>query len=297
MHSFLKDMPLLVEVARRKSFSKAAEELDIGASTLSRRIRLLEEKMGVLLFYRDTRNVELTPNGLFLLDRCELILSEMQKAYDSVILNMMEPAGLIRVCVFTDTYIQPMKTALCDFATSWPNININMTFVEHPVDMRTDPYDVAFLIDQAVAPPLIARKMLTIEPFLYASPKLFQRFRIPIEPNDLHDIPCIVLERLGYHWVLNKDGYQVKLEIQPAYTFSSVDLCREFALAGLGVTMLRKQLATEDEKMGRLVRVLPEWMAPKHDLKLVTAPGQLPKRIRLFVEHMLGCYSSFQDTM
>jgi transcriptional regulator, LysR family len=63
MQEFLNDVPLLVEVARQKSFTKASEILGIGASTLSRRIKLLEERMGARLFYRDTRNVELTENG------------------------------------------------------------------------------------------------------------------------------------------------------------------------------------------------------------------------------------------
>jgi DNA-binding transcriptional LysR family regulator len=163
--------------------------------------------------------------------------------------------------------------------------------------MRTDPYDAAFLIEQSIAPPLVARRLFTIEPFLYASPELLKRCQIPVDPQDLHNLPCIALERLGKHWVLIREGRQVMLEIQPAYTFSSVELCREFALAGLGITMLRRQLAADDEKTGKLVRVLPEWMGLKHDLKLVTAPGQLPGRVRLFVEHMLASYSFFKDAI
>ena len=99
MNDFLNDLPLLVEVARQKSFTKAAEVLDIGASTLSRRIRLLEKKMGVLLFYRDTRNVELTPNGSFMLERCEFILEEARRTYESLVRDRLEPSGLIRICM------------------------------------------------------------------------------------------------------------------------------------------------------------------------------------------------------
>jgi Transcriptional regulator len=291
MHDFLNDMPLLVEIARQKSFTKAAEILGIGASTLSRRIRLLEEKMGVLLFFRDTRNVELTPNGSFLLDRCEFILMETKKTYDSVVANMREPSGLLRICMFADVYGEHLKAALCDFAAKWPDIQMSVTFVEHPVDMRTEPYDVAFLIELSIAAPLITRRLLTIQPFLYASPELFKRYTKPVEPQDLHDLPCIVLERFGRQWVLEKAGRQVMLEIQPAYTFSSVDLCLDFALAGHGVAMLRDGLAAPDEKAGRLVRLLPEWKGFKHDVKLVTAPGQLPQRVRLFLEHIQTCYS------
>jgi len=299
MNDFLNDLPLLVEVARQKSFTRAAEVLDIGASTLSRRIKLLEKKMGVLLFYRDTRNVELTPHGAFMLERCEFVLDEAKRTYDSLVLDMREPSGLLRICMYVDTYSQQghLKKALTDFAAQWPNIEIKLTFVEHSVDMRTDPYDVAFLIESSIAPPLIARKLLTVEPFLYASPEFLSRWPMPREPQDLSLIPCIVLERHGAPWSLTNGKHQVVVEIQPRYSFSSSDLCKAFALGGHGVAMLRKQLGAPDEQAGRLVRLLPDWAGLKHDLKLVTAPGQLPARVRLFVDHVQASYASHQDSV
>jgi DNA-binding transcriptional LysR family regulator len=297
MNNFLNDIPLLVEVARRKSFTKAAEILGIGASTLSRRIRLLEKNMGVSLFFRDTRNVDLTPNGALLLDRCEFILQETRKAYDAVVLNMREPSGLLRICMFKDVYDERLKTALCRFADDFPDIQIQLTFVEHPVDLRTAPYDVAFLIEPSIAPPLVARKLLTVQPFLYASPELFKRRPMPAEPHDLHKFPCIVLERIGCRWTLSKGERQTTLEIQPAYVFSSVAPCRDFALAGRGIAMLREVTASPDEKAGRLVRVLPEWNGFRHDLKLVTAPGQLPQRVHAFVDHIVTDYLSLRNSL
>lgn len=285
---FLQDVPLLVEVARQKSFTKAAERLGIGVSTVSRRIKHLEERMGVLLFYRDTRNVELTDNGTYLLDRCGYVLDEVQSAYDSVVMNMQKPSGLIRICMFLDLYDdKPFQTVLMDFAATWPDIQMDLAFVERPVDMRTDPYDVAFLIGPDIAQPLVARKLLTIEPFLYASPELLKRHPVPVEPKDLHRLPCIILQRFGSKWPMNDGKRQVTVDVKPQYSFGSVEMCREFALAGLGVALLRKEKAEPDEKAGRLVRVLPDWSGGfVHDVYLVTGAGQLPHRVRLFVDHI-----------
>ncbi len=293
MLDFLNDIPLLVEVARQKSFTKAADILGIGASTLSRRIKLLEERMGVLLFYRDTRNVEPTDNGALLLERCEFILEEARKAYDSVVMIMQRPSGLLRICTFRDFYDSYLRAALIDFAATWPDIQIALTFAEHQVDMRTDPYDVAFLIGPSIAPPLVARKLLTIEPFLYASPRLFERYPMPVEPKDLHQLPCIVLERFGRRWPMYDGKRQVTVDVQPSYTFSSVEMCRDFALAGHGVALLRGLTAAPDEKEGRLVRVLPQWSGGfEHDVNLVTGSGQLPRRVRLFVDHIQALFAS-----
>lgn len=289
MQDFLNDVPLLVEVARQKSFTKAAETLGISTSTLSRRIKLLEERMGVQLFYRDTRNVEPTDNGAYLLDQCGFVLDEARKAYDSVVHNMQKPSGLLRVCMFRDLYNRLLKDVLIDFAKRWPDIQLDLTIVEHPVDVRTDPYDVAFLIESSVAQPLVARKLLTIEPFLYASPTLFENCPMPLEPQDLYQLPCIVLKRFGRRWPMRKGDRQMVIEVQPRYSFSSVDMCRDFVLAGLGVGLLRAGRAAQDEKQGRLVRLLPDWSGGfVHDVKLVTGSSQLPRRVRLFVDHIMS---------
>lgn len=289
MQDFLNDVPLLVEVARRKSFTKAAETLGIGVSTLSRRIKLLEERMGALLFYRDTRNVELTDNGAYLLDRCGFALEEARKAYDSVVMNMQKPSGLIRISMFLDLYDGFFKKALLDFAAKWPDIQMELTFQEHPVDMRTDPFDVAFITGLSIAPALVARRLMTIEPFLYASPKLLERYPLPGEPFDLHRLPCIVLQRFGRRWPMHNGFRQVTVEVEPRYNFSSVEMCRDFLLAGHGVAMLRKERAEPDERAGRLVRVLPDWSGGfVHDVNLVTGSSQLPQRVRLFVDHVLS---------
>lgn len=190
MQSFLNDVPLVVEVARQKSFTRAAEILGLGASTLSRRIKLLEERMGVLLFYRDTRNVELTDNGLLLLERCEFILEEAHKAYEAIVQNMQDPTGLLRICMFRDLYDSHLKEGIVDFATRWPDIRMDLTFVEHAVDMRTAPYDVAFLISPSIAPPLVARKLMTIKPLVYASPHSCTATPHPRLPRTCNSCPA-----------------------------------------------------------------------------------------------------------
>lgn len=293
MQDFLNDMPLLVEVARQKSFSKAAEKLGIGVSTLSRRIKLLENRMDVLLFYRDTRNVELTDSGAYLLDRCGFVLDEAKKAYDSVVMNMQKPSGLVRICMFLDLYDGLFRKVLLEFAANWPEIQMELTFMEQPVDMRTDPFDVAFVTGVPIAPALVARKLMTINPFLYASPKLLERYPLPEEPTDLHRLPCIVLQRFGRRWPMHNGSRQVTVEVEPQYSFSSVEMCRDFLLAGHGVAMIRKERAEADEQAGRLVRLLPDWSGGfVHDVNLVMGSSELPQRVRLFVDHVLSRFSS-----
>ena len=290
MNEFLNDMPLFVEVARQKSFSRASELLEIGLSTLSRRIKLLERRIGVPLFYRTTRSVELTTAGAMLYEHCVFVLAEAENAYEAVVSNMSKPAGLIRVCTFADTY--PLFGSLFSaFIAQWPDISMNVIFKEKRVDLFSAPYDVAFLIGPVANPELVARKLFTIDPYLYASPALFERWPMPVVPEDIHKLPCIGLDRFGNTWTLTKGETEATLVIQPRFTFSSSGLCREFAVAGHGVAMLRSALAESDEKSGALIRLLPEWRGPVHDMYMVTGPGQLPRRIRLFMDYMLHAFA------
>ncbi len=292
MLNFLNDIPLLLEVSRQKSFTKAADILGIGASTLSRRIRQAEERMGVPLFYRDTRNVELTEHGARLVERCEFIVEEARKAQDALLMEVQTPSGVLRACTFRDMCDARMREALVAFGKRWPDVQLELSFLEQAVDLRTAPYDVAFLIGPAIAPPLVARKLITIEPYLYASPELLARYPMPREPKDLLRLPCIVLERIGRRWPMHNSERQVMVEVQPRYTFSSVEMCHDFAIAGLGVALLRGLHAEPDERAGRLVRLLPEWSGGfGHDVNIVTGPGRLPQRVRLFVDHMQAHYA------
>lgn len=293
MQLLLREMPLFVETARRKSFSLAAEHLDMYASTLSRRIAALEKAMGVPLFLRNTRKVELSAAGAMLLERCERIMEETSEAWNAVVGNMVKPAGLVRVSMYDYAYTNLLRGELSRFVSTWPDIQLSVNFNDREVDLLTEPYDVDFRTGPLTDSDLKARKALTIEPRVYASPKLFETYPIPRSPEDLRSLPCICLARMGNTWPLYKGDQRYDAPLRPAFSFGSISLCYEFALAGHGVAMLRRQYVEEEVHAGKLVRVLPEWSGPIQELFMVTAPGQTPRRIQIFIEYMADFFKSF----
>jgi LysR substrate binding domain. len=117
-----------------------------------------------------------------LLERCEFLMEEAQKTYDSLVRNMQQASGLIRVCMFRDLYDRHMKKALLKFADMWPDIRLHLTCVEHPVDMRTDPYDVAFLIGPSIAEPLVGQETHDHRAVSVRRPQSFDRYPVPANP-------------------------------------------------------------------------------------------------------------------
>jgi DNA-binding transcriptional LysR family regulator len=291
MQILLKDMPLFVEVAKLKSFTKASESLNLGISTLSRRISLLEKAIGASLFSRNTRNVELTASGKMLLERCEFILAETNNAYESISRNMQSPSGELRISMFDDVYYGILQGVLSTFIAQWPKISLRVNFSTRPVDLYAEPYDIVFKIGPLPDTTLVARKICTIDTGIYASRKLLEVYPAPGAPQDLTKMPCICLDRIGNTWELHNGRQHVNIAVRPAFSFSSISLCREFALAGHGVTMMRKLFAYPSLENGELLRLLPEWSGVKHDIFVLRHPGQPPGRVRVFVDYLTNYFS------
>lgn len=291
MNPLLRDMELFVEVAKHKSFTRAAESLEMYTSTLSKRIAALEKEMGVPLFLRNTRHVELTESGGILLDRCTQILAETDHAYETVVRNMTKPAGWLRLSMPGDTYRLLSDGVLSEFINKWPDIHLNVSIRESPADFMNEPVDVDIRPGPLADSPLRAKKFFAVDPGYYASPKLLEKYPIPEKPQDLLAMPCIALARWGFSWSFIRGKKKETILIRPAHILCNVFLCMDFALAGLGVAMLRNLVAEPEVKKGRLVRLLPEWKGPSHDVYMVTAAGEMPRRVRVFIDYMADFFA------
>lgn len=289
MNALLRDMPLFVEVAKHKSFTKAAENLDMYISTLSRRIALLEEELGVPLFLRSTRHVELTENGRMLYERCRYILAETETIYDEVIQNMTRPSGPVRIAVSPDVYHTYMWGISGEFAKQCPNIHLQVTFMQRWVDLLAEPYDLDIRVGPLPNSELKARKLISMQPALYASPKLLEKHPAPQTPKDLRHIPCIGFSDRDNIWKIRKEKQTETVTVQTVHTVNSISLCLEMVQAGIGLSWLvppvlkHPALATNE-----LVTVLPGWTIPGIDLYVVMANNQLPHRVRLFLDYLIA---------
>lgn len=289
MNILLRDMPLFVEVAKHKSFTLAAEALDMYISTLSRKIAQLEKELGVQLFLRSTRHVELTESGRMLYERCRYLLAETETLYDEVIQNMTRPAGPVRVAVSPDVYHTYLWGIAGDFAKQWPDIHLHLTFMQRWVDLLTEPYDLDIRVGPLPNSDLKARKLIAMQPALYASPALLAKHPAPEKPADLKNFPCIGFTQRDSMWQMKKGKKTETVAIQALHTVNSISLCLELVQAGIGASwlvppVLKHPALTSHE----FVIILPGWTIPGIDLYVVMASNQLPHRVRLFLDHLIA---------
>lgn len=294
MDTFFPNLPLFMELAKQKSYTKASETLAIGVSTLSRRIRKLESEMGVPLFARNTRSVSLTESGQELFQHCEAIVAEAQNAKEAVIGNLGKTSGVVRVAMLSQIYHFFLAEALVRFAEQWPDIHLHITLSDRAVDLMTEPYDLDIRIGPLRDSTLKAKKIYTVKLAVYASPKLLSRHAPPKKPQDLKRLPCITLAQQGNPWHLTKGKRKEEVFINPVHIANSVNVLHDFALAGLGVTMILPPEAAPHEQSGQLIRLLPEWSGSCFDMNIILASSQLPRRVRVFVDYISAFFADLQ---
>ena len=285
-------MHLFVEVARTKSFRRAADALDMPNSTLSRHIAELEKKIGLRLLNRSTRKVELTEAGEVFFKRCQSIVEEARIAHESLLDVAERPTGTLRVSMPADLATGYLGPIIADFAKAYPLIAFEFDLSPRPIDLQAEPFDLAIRIGPPPTAPstLVARPIAVLPRYLYASPAYLRSAAPLTHPNDLdRHVVCIVdgaarqerAERTFY-----RGGESVGVMIGTRFAMNSVALSRTLAIQGVGLAVLNNVLALDDVELGRLVRVLPDWSLAPVQVHALTETRLLPARARLFIDFL-----------
>jgi DNA-binding transcriptional LysR family regulator len=285
-------MRLFVEVARMKSFRRAADALDMPNSTLSRHIAELEKTIGLRLLNRSTRKVELTEAGEVYFKRCQSIVEEARIAHESLLEVAERPTGTLRVSMpadFASGYLAPI---IADFAKMYPLIAFEFDLSPRPVDLQAEPFDLAIRLGRPPSAPstLVARPIAVLPRYLYASPEYLQHSAPLTHPNDLDRHAVCIVEgaaRLGQAAsTFYRGGESIDVMIGRRFAMNSVALSRALAIHGVGLAVLDNVLAQDDVASGRLIRVLRDWSLSRVQVHAVTETRLLPARTRLFIEFL-----------
>lgn len=297
--SLLSSMELFVAVANARGFRKAADMLDMPNSTLSRRISDLEKEIGVRLFHRSTRKVELTEAGQAYFRRCESIVAEARIAHESLLELAERPSGTLRVSMPVDlaiTYLSPMLKA---FGEQYPLIDFEMDLTPRRVDLVTDGFDCA--IRMGAPPPtpstLIARQVGLLPRYLYASPAYLRGAPPLRHPDDLQHHQCLIGAGTGKQaqWTLTSRKKSVTTAVSGRYTCNNVSMTRTLAALGLGIAVSAGPQAREDMERGDLQRVLPQWDFAPIPVYAIIESRLIPSRVRLFIDFVQASLKGYSS--
>lgn len=285
------DLILFVRVVDAGSFTQAAERIDLPKSTLSRRLALLEEKLGEKLFVRSTRRLAITEFGERILEHARRLVDEAEEVSALAQHRQATPRGELRVSMPPDFLEFDFPGFCLAFRARYPEIVLRLDVSPRRVDLLGERFDLAIraaaqLPDDAT---LAARKLLDMRQGLYASPDYLARHGTPLVPEGLADHACLPLaanDGQVMAWQLTHGDERQTWMPQGVVLCNSPRLQRELALSGAGVAHLPVDYVVQSlAEQGRLVRVLPEWEMPTVAVWCML-PGRrlLPARSRVFID-------------
>src|SRR5258708_37194859 len=157
----LQDMAVFVEVARALNFTRASKISGMPVATLSRRIALLEKRVGVRLFERTTRRLALTEPGKRYLERCERIVQDAVAAHEVLKEAAERLTGHLRLSMPVEFGLTLIAPIIDEFARQYPEITVDAELSSPPANFVDENIDVSIRLGELKGPSLIVRRLGT----------------------------------------------------------------------------------------------------------------------------------------
>jgi DNA-binding transcriptional LysR family regulator len=285
----LEELTAFIEVARRRSFVRAAEQLEMSVSVVSRAVASLETRLGVRLLQRTTRSVGLTEAGEKYFNRCEPLISELSSAELEATAQGAELRGRLRVSVATGLGMTHLVPALPDFLARHPSLTLDLHVSNRFVDLIDERFDVAIRVGTLSDSRLVARRLAPNRRVLAASAAYRSRRGLPEHPDELKDHPCLVLD-IGEHpdrWDLCRRTTTVSVAVEDLMRSNQAPALLEACHKGVGITLLPAFMLMAEFAARRLIHVLPTWATQEQGIYAIY-PGRrlVPAKVTAFVDYV-----------
>lgn len=262
MKNDLGELAAFAVVAEERSFTRAAARLGISQSALSHSMRGLEKRLGLQLLARTTRSVSPTAAGTALLQDLTPALERIERSLAEARKRRESPTGRIRLIIPRTATYMVLLPKLARFARTYPEIVLEVTSSNDPVDLVAGEYDAGVQIGEFIQRDMIAvRVSKDLRLAVVGSPEYFKTRKIPRTPRDLKDHACIGFRFSSgiYRWEFEKGRKALTVNPQGPATFDDPDLVVQAVLNGVGIGTTVEQPISEMIAKGRLVQVLRDW--------------------------------------
>lgn len=272
------------------SLSAVARELGVTPPAVTRRLNLLEERLGVQLLTRTTRRISLTAEGEEYLQQARRILTEIEDFEQHLSKSMSEPQGLLRVNAtlgFGRSHVAP---AISKFHQFFPKVHVELQLTVNPPPVSDNAYDVCIRFGEPPDARVIAKKIANNQRLLCASPAYLGEHGTPKTARELIRHSCITIrhgdDAYGL-WRLESSQGTETVKINGPLTTNDGDIAVQWALDGLGIVMRAEWDIAKHLKSGRLKQVLKNYRTPEADIYAVYPQRhKLARRVRVFVDFL-----------
>jgi DNA-binding transcriptional LysR family regulator len=236
-------------VAKHGGVGRAARATGRPKATLSRRVVELEASLGLRLFERGAHQLKLTQEGTALYERTSVLVSEIIDTAGDIAQGSTSPRGRLRISAPLLFSQAAMGKLAAGFALSYPEVRLEVTTEDRPVDMVEEGYDLVIRVNPAPDANLVGRIFLRDRLVVVAPPGL-------VLPADGSAVPAVIRgagnERMAWQ-VLTSQG-QARIDVQPVLSLASMFMVRDAVRLGVGAAQLPLSLVSHDLAAGTLVK-------------------------------------------
>ena len=285
------NMGAFIRVVEASSISGAADRLGVAKSAISRRLKELEEHLGVELFHRTTRRMNLTETGRAFYHQSVRILDDVLEAEIATSQAHGTLKGSLKIALPSTFGLMHMGPAINEFSKAHPQIEFDLDFNDREVDLIQEGFDLAIRIANLPDSSLIARRLAPIQTIICASPSYLEKMGIPQEPDDLIEHQCLVyslLRDFEYWHLTDARGNEIKTRIHPYLKASTGEFLRDAAVEGRGIILVPTFIAYKEIESGALVPLLNEYSAFQiNAYAIYPQTRHLSQRVRTFVDFLV----------
>lgn len=289
----LGSIELFCLAAELGSFTAAATAAGVTPAAVSRSVARLEERMGVRLFVRTTRQIRLTDVGRAYFEQCQQALTQLIEAERMATGQQVRPIGTLRISVPTTYAHYRLLPWLPEFRERHPEVQLDIHVSNRNVDFSDEGFDLAIRVRTPADSTLIVRHLEDAELVVVATPEYLAKRGTPATVDDLNRHECIQFDLPSsgrrIPWLFQDQGKHIDFTGDGGYVLSE-DVLGGVTLArqGAGLFQTYRFIVEEDLRAGRLVAVLPAFGGRSRPFSLLYPHSRhVPLRVRSFIDFLV----------
>ncbi|MDO7086518.1 LysR substrate-binding domain-containing protein [Pseudocolwellia sp. AS88] len=286
--NLLKSIEVFQVVCKYKSFSKAANHLNLVPSAVSRQINELEKHLNIRLLNRTTRSISLTTDGRRYLQKMEVITQNVGE-----LVSLTSDEKVIKDHInFTASpalgehiLLEPIN----EFSLKYPGVSLTLNLVNRDVNLVEEGYDLALRVGGLEDSSMISRQIYSFPFVVVASPNYIKEHGAPLHPKDLSQHNCIIntIMRTPYRWKFVEGKNKIQIKVKGSIEANNDAMQQGFSTAGLGISYIPLFIVKEQIASGKLVPILTEYTPEPVPISIV-----YPSR-----KHLSNAKRKFIDTL
>ena len=287
----IEDLRLFVAVADAGGIARAADELNIAKSAVSRRLANLEERYGIRLIDRQPGTWQITAAGKELYERASPMVGEAADL-DADFMHVGHSfKGPLSVSIAREFGMSYLKPVLFDFIERHPEIDLTIDFDDRRVDLDNENYDLAVRVTDAEQVGLSAYRLGSTRHGLFASRRYAETTKLPETFCELTGHPLLHYgSARRARWETCEDGRKKSIEFRPAVNSNYGTFLMDAALQDMGIILLPCFVVASRVQDGALVPILPGLEFPEFGIYAIhSAKRRLNKRMRALIEALSAC--------